>query len=181
MLRAEDQIRKLAVVTGAVLLAAAEALAQNEASRPARRVVVSIPHRKLAVLEAGHVVRTYSVAVGKPSTPSPIGSFRVVQRIPDPTWYTRGRIVPPGKSNPLGTRWIGLDVKGYGIHGTNRAGSIGRNVSHGCVRLRNSDVEELFNLLAVGDTVELMAESTPELESLFAPVLVAQAGASSAR
>jgi lipoprotein-anchoring transpeptidase ErfK/SrfK len=67
-------------------------------------------------------------------------------------------VVPPGKWNPLGTRWLGLSRKGYGIHGTNAPKSIGKAASHGCIRLRNSDIEELFDLVSVGDAVELVGE-----------------------
>jgi lipoprotein-anchoring transpeptidase ErfK/SrfK len=70
-------------------------------------------------------------------------------------------VVPPGPSNPLGTRWLGLSVKGFGIHGTNVPQSIGKNASHGCIRMRNSDVEELFELVQVGDAVEIYNESNP--------------------
>ena len=166
MLRAEDQMKTLAAATGVMLLAVAEAMAQ-EKTRASRRLVVSIPDRRLAVVEAERVVKIYPTAVGAARTPSPTGSYTVVARIPEPTWYTRGRVVPPGKSNPLGTRWLGLSAKGYGIHGTNAPKSIGRNASHGCIRMRNRDVEELFELVAVGDAVELHGERTPELERIF--------------
>jgi lipoprotein-anchoring transpeptidase ErfK/SrfK len=134
------------------------------------------------VLEEERVVKIYPTAVGAPVSPSPEGSFTVVNHIADPTWYTKGRTVPPGKSNPLGTRWIGLSKKGYGIHGTNRPASIGHNASHGCIRMRNRDVEELFEIVAVGDTVELRHERTPEMERIFgapvsAPSLVAKSEA----
>jgi lipoprotein-anchoring transpeptidase ErfK/SrfK len=178
MRRIEEQMKRLAALAGVMAMAAAEALAQDKAGRPARRIVVSIPDRKLAVVEDDRVVKVYSTAVGKPTTPSPEGTFTIVTQIPEPTWYTKGRVVPPGKANPLGTRWIGLSKKGYGIHGTNAPGSIGRNASHGCIRMRNHDVEELFEIVAVGDVVELHAERNPETERLFgAPVtLVASAG-----
>jgi lipoprotein-anchoring transpeptidase ErfK/SrfK len=68
-------------------------------------------------------------------------------------------VVPPGKGNPLGTRWIGISKKGYGIHGTNSPKSIGRAASLGCIRLRNEDVEELFEMVSVGDAVELRGET----------------------
>jgi lipoprotein-anchoring transpeptidase ErfK/SrfK len=172
----EDQIKKLAAVTSVVLIATAEALAQENLAKPARRILVSIPDRKLAVLESGRVVKIFQTAVGAPRTPSPAGTFKIVQRIPDPTWYTKGKIVPPGKSNPLGPRWLGLSLKGYGIHGTSNPASIGRNASHGCIRLRNRDVEELFDMVAVGDEVELLAERTPESDRIFGRTLVADAG-----
>ncbi len=176
MFGADDQIKRLAAVTSVVLMAAAEALAQEHLAKPARRIVVSLPDRKLAVLEAGRVVRTFDTAVGAPRTPSPTGSYKIVQRIPDPTWWGKGKVVPPGKSNPLGPRWIGLSLKGYGIHGTNNPRSIGRNASHGCIRLRNRDIEELFEMVAVGDEVELAGERTTETERMFGTVTLAQAG-----
>jgi lipoprotein-anchoring transpeptidase ErfK/SrfK len=113
------------------------------------------------------VVKVFPTAVGARRTPSPSGSFRIVQRLANPTWYTKGKIVPPGSANPLGTRWLGLSAKGYGIHGTNSPSSIGNNVSHGCIRMRNRDVEQLFGMVAVGDDVELYNEHTPELDAIF--------------
>jgi hypothetical protein len=70
-----------------------------------------------------------------------------------------------------------LSRKGYGIHGTNRPDSIGRNASHGCIRMRNREVEELFKMVTVGDQVELSDERTPEIARLFGvPSLIAAAG-----
>jgi len=132
-----------------------------------RRIVVSIPDRKLALIENDEVVSIYSVAVGAPVSPSPVGAFVVVNRVANPTFYKPGTIVAPGESNPIGTRWIGLSAKGYGIHGTNVPGSIGAAKSHGCIRLRNRDVEQLFQRVRSGDVVELHAERTAELTQLF--------------
>lgn len=180
MRRVENQVKKMAALTGVMLMAVAEAMAQDKASRPARRIVVSIPDRKLAVMEDDRVLRVFDTAVGAPKSPSPTGNFKIVNSIADPTWYTKGKVVGPGKCNPLGTRWLGLSIKGYGIHGTNVPSSIGRNASHGCIRMRNRDVEELFKMVAVGDEVELHGERTAELAKVFAsPVLVASAGESS--
>lgn len=177
MLRTEEQIKKLAAFTGVLLWATAEALAQENPGQPGRRIVVSIPDRKLAVVESGHVVKIFSTAVGATRTPSPSGSFRVVQRIPNPTWYTKGKVVGPGQANPLGTRWLGLSVKGYGIHGTNNPGSIGHNASHGCIRMRNRDVEELFAMVTVGDEVDLFDTRTPEVAAIFGEGSVSPADA----
>ncbi len=167
MLRPEDQIKKLAAYTGVGLMATAEALAQDNGARPARRIVVSITDRKLAVLQADRVVKIFPTAVGAPASPSPVGVYKIVTSIPEPTWYYKGKIVGPGKANPLGSRWLGLSIKGYGIHGTNVPSSIGHNASHGCVRMRNKDVEELFGMVGVGDQVELYADRTPELDRIF--------------
>ena len=176
MLRAEDQIRKLAALTGVILMATAEAMAQDKSTRPTRRIVVSITDRKLAVLdESNRVVKIFPTAVGAPESPSPVGIYKIVTSIPDPTWYYKGKIVGPGKSNPLGTRWLGLSIKGYGIHGTNVPSSIGHNASHGCVRMRNHDVEELFGMVGVGDQVELYDERTPELDRIFGETAAAPA------
>jgi L,D-transpeptidase ErfK/SrfK len=133
----------------------------------ARRVVVSIPDRKLAVVENNAVIEVYDVAVGAPNTPSPTGTFTIVNRVANPTYYHPGTVIASGPRNPIGTRWIGLNQKGYGIHGTDQPSSIGFAKSHGCIRLRNADVERLFERIRPGDVVELHAERTPELDQLF--------------
>jgi lipoprotein-anchoring transpeptidase ErfK/SrfK len=112
-------------------------------------------------------VKVYDVAVGAQNSPSPSGEFQIAQRLENPGYYHPGTVVAPGKSNPLGTRWIGLSAKGFGIHGTNRPQSIGKNASHGCIRLRNHDVEDLFARVQVGDRVSLVAERTDEVARLF--------------
>jgi lipoprotein-anchoring transpeptidase ErfK/SrfK len=163
----ERQIKRLAALTGTLLLATAEALAQEKQTAGSRRIVVSIPDCKLAILESGKVVRIYPTAVGAVGSPSPAGKYTIVTRLTEPTWYGKGKIVGPGKNNPLGTRWLGLSVLGYGIHGTNAPASIGHNASHGCIRMRNRDVEELFAMVSVGDEVELYGQRSPELDAIF--------------
>src|SRR6266852_6851049 len=146
--KAMQAIKLLAILAAA----SAEAFAEGGT----RRLVISIPDRKIALLEDGRVERVYGIAVGKKSTPSPNGNFHIASRVVKPTWYRPGKAVGPGPANPLGTRWMGLSYKGYGIHGTNRPQSIGKAASHGCIRMRNKDVEELFQLVEVGDPVELV-------------------------
>lgn len=138
-----------------------------DAPSVARRVVVSIPDRMLALIDGEQVVSIYPIAVGAPVSPSPVGTFSVVTRVTNPTYYRPGKVIGPGASNPIGTRWIGLSVKGFGIHGTDDPRSIGFAKSHGCIRLRNQDVEQLFEQLRAGDVVELHAERTPEILQLF--------------
>ena len=165
-----NQVSYLAV---AILFSAYGAAAQSTAqvqtndARPIRRIVVSMPDRKLALLEGERVMKVYDVAVGATVSPSPNGEYRIAQRLENPTYYHPGVVIGPGKNNPLGPRWIGLDVKGFGIHGTNRPESIGKNASHGCIRMRNSDVEDLFARVQVGDRVSLIAERTEEVARLF--------------
>jgi lipoprotein-anchoring transpeptidase ErfK/SrfK len=145
------------------------AAASNEllGQEPTRRLVISIPDRKIALIQDGKVVKVYPVAVGTASTPSPRGSFHIASCLAHPTWYQPGKVVRPGPANPLGTRWIGIGYKGYGIHGTNMPLSIGKAASHGCIRMRNRDVEELFALIQIGDSVELVTEVSPELALAF--------------
>src|SRR5438270_11737946 len=149
--------------------ASATAAAQTENRR---RVVVSIPHRKLALVENGKVKKVYPVAVGATANPSPAGTFEVKNRLVKPTYYHPGKVIPAGADNPLGTRWIGLSTKGYGIHGTNVESSIGKAASHGCIRMHRQDLEELFANLQVGDQVESRAAADAEINSIFgdAPV-----------
>ena len=156
-----------AALAGVPVRAANDAAPATAAATPVRRVIVSLPDRKLAVVAHDRIVALFDVAVGAPSTPSPIGTFTIVNRIPHPTYYRPGKVIPPGAANPLGTRWLGLSRKGYGIHGTDEPRSIGHAQSHGCIRLRNADVERLFEHLRAGDIVELHGERTAELAALF--------------
>lgn len=132
-----------------------------------RRVLVSIPERKLAVIENGNVLRVFQVAVGASLSPSPTGEFQIVRRLKNPTYYHAGVIIPPGKDNPIGPRWLGLNKKGYGIHGTNEPKSIGRAASHGCIRMRNREIQEFFRMVRVGDVVEIRGERDDENAQVF--------------
>lgn len=132
-----------------------------------RRILVSLPDRKLALFENGKLVRVYSVAVGKPSTPSPTGTFTIVSRVANPTYYHKGEVIAAGKGNPVGTRWMGLSAKGYGIHGTNQPKSIGKAASTGCIRVGKRDLEELFRMVEVGDTVEIRSQRDAEIARVF--------------
>lgn len=167
-----------AVLALLTLVLAASAAAQeqpsmrcdNAASAPVtteRRIVVSIPDRALAVVENGRVVLKFRVSVGAPESPSPAGEYRVINRVTNPVYYHPGEVIPAGPDNPVGPRWIGLNIKGYGIHGTNEPRLIGRDVSHGCIRLRNRDVKRLFARVRVGDVVELHATRDAETADLF--------------
>jgi L,D-transpeptidase ErfK/SrfK len=153
--QSQNQLMQIAAI---VMIAAAEARAQETT----RKIVVSIPDRKLVLLEGERTLKVYDVAVGKTTTPSPSGEFQIINHVANPTWFGPEKTVAPGPGNPIGTRWMGLSKKGYGIHGTNVPTSIGKAASHGCIRMRNKDVEELFTLVGVGVTVELHAER-PEI------------------
>lgn len=163
----------LMMVVGAlasVPATAADAAATAVPTTTPRRIIVSIADRRLVVVENDEVLAAFPVAVGAPASPSPVGTFTVINRVANPTYYKPGTVIGPGASNPVGTRWIGLSQKGYGIHGTDAPSSIGYAKSHGCIRLRNADVERLFEQVRAGDIVELHAERTPEIAQLFANV-----------
>lgn len=132
-----------------------------------RVIVVSLEDRKLALVEDGQVKKVYTVAVGKPTTPSPTGTFTIARRVKNPTYSHNGKTVLPGPGNPVGTRWMGLSVQGYGIHGTNEPRSIGKAASHGCIRMAQKDLEEMYELVSVGDTVELIGQRNEETAQLF--------------
>ena len=127
-------------------------------------VVVSKPSRVLSlyapVKGKAKVVRTYRIAVGAPSFPTPTGRFTIVDKQVNPWWYppatdwAKGEEpVPPGPGNPLGTRWMGLDREDVGIHGTPDSGSIGGYASHGCIRMLINQAEALYSLVDVGTPV----------------------------
>jgi lipoprotein-anchoring transpeptidase ErfK/SrfK len=154
-------------IVAVLLMVTADALAQRQ--QPARQVLVSIPDRKLAVLEDGRVIRVFPVAVGAAESPSPEGEFQIINRLTNPTYYHPGTVIPAGPANPLGSRWIGLSLKGYGIHGTNAPRSIGKAASHGCIRMAKRDLEQFFVMVRVGDTVIVRSESDEQTAQIFGP------------
>jgi lipoprotein-anchoring transpeptidase ErfK/SrfK len=160
----ESKFRKLAII---LAITAMDAYA-GELRAPADRIVISISDRKLILMSGNTILKIYAVAVGKPSTPSPEGEFTIINHIKNPAWYGPHIVIPPGSNNPLGTRWMGLSAKGYGIHGTNVPSSIGKSASHGCIRMRRADLEELFNKVDVGVIVELRGERSPLLAQTLA-------------
>lgn len=105
-------------------------------------ITVSIRGKTLSLYRQGSFVKAYPVATGKPATPTPVGTFTIVNKQVDP-------------GGPFGTRWMGLSEPHYGIHGTNNPASIGTDASNGCVRMNNNDVNELFNQVPVGTVVRI--------------------------
>lgn len=136
-------------------------------SAPKRQIIISIADRQLAVIDHGQVLKTYPIAVGARGTPSPNGDFVIINHAKDPVYRHGDAEIAPGKDNPLGTRWMGLSLKGYGIHGTNVQSSVGKAVSHGCFRMRKQDVEELYTLVQVGDTVLVRRERDSMIAKVF--------------
>lgn len=111
----------------------------------------------LAIFKNQKLVRTFPVATGKDINLTPVGTFKIVNKIKDP-WYSAKGIPGGTPENPLGTRWLGLDVtntKGtkYGIHGTNNPSSIGKHASLGCIRMKNKDVQWLYDYVPSGTIV----------------------------
>ena len=142
-----------------------------------RELVLDRRRRQLLVLEQGQELRRFPVAVGRPGWETPEGRFRVQELVADPTWEhpVTGETVPPGPANPLGSRWIGFhrDCRGRvgfngrehlvvqgcvsaGFHGTPNRSSVGQAVSHGCVRLFDEHVRELFELVQIGTPVTVL-------------------------
>ncbi len=102
------------------------------------------------------LVKTYLVSTGANNC-TPVGTFKIVNKLPHPTWFKAGAIVPAeSPENVLGTRWLGFDLAGYGIHGTVEPQSLGRQVTEGCVRMANPEVEELYDIVPVGTTVTIV-------------------------
>jgi hypothetical protein len=123
-------------------------------------IVIRRGSNRLDLFRHERLRRKFRVATGQSVYPTPLGRFHIVVKWRNPWWYppasrwARGlKPVPPGPSNPLGTRWMGLSASGVGIHGTPSPGSIGYSVSHGCIRMYIPDAEWLFNIVDVGTPV----------------------------
>jgi hypothetical protein len=124
-------------------------------------LILHLSKRKVELYQNNQLVATFPVAVGKKGWETPTGEFNVIQMIENPSWQHpwNGKIFPPGPQNPLGQRWIGFWTDGtnfIGFHGTPNEGLIGQAVSHGCVRMKNKDIEQLFELVSVGTTVKVV-------------------------
>lgn len=131
-----------------------EALMYGEGSQPCMTsndkpqkvsIEIDLIKHRLIVFQDGDIIKEYPVGVGKSSTPSPLGEWKVVNK--GLNW-----------GNGFGTRWMGLNVPWgiYGIHGTNKPYSIGSSMSHGCIRMQNRDVEELYPLIPLGTRVKIV-------------------------
>lgn len=102
------------------------------------------------------IIKTYNVSTGKNNC-TPIGTFKINSKLVNPTWYKSGAVVPSGSpENILGTRWLGIDLPSYGLHGTTEPQKLGQQVTQGCVRLSNADVEELYTIVPIGTEVVIV-------------------------
>jgi len=127
-------------------------------------IVVTRSSNTLRLYDGTQLVRTFSVATGQAIYPTPAGLWRIVVKQRDPWWYpptydswAKGlKPVPPGPDNPLGTRWMGLNAPGVGIHGTDAPASIGYSASHGCIRMQVPQAEWLFEHVRVGTPVVIL-------------------------
>lgn len=107
----------------------------------------------LILKSANEVVKVYNVSTGLNNS-TPVGKFKITSKLVDPVWFKSGAVVPPeSPANVLGTRWMGFDIAGYGIHGTTEPDKIGQQVTAGCVRMRNEEVEELYTLIPLNTEV----------------------------
>ena len=130
-------------------------------------IVINLPEMRLYhFFPKINMVTTYPVGIGDTGWETPVAVGRVIDRRIDPTWTVPKSLrakygitsIPPGPNNPLGKYWIGLSIKGYGIHGTNFSWGVGRLVSHGCIRLYPEDIAILFENVSVNTPVEIVYE-----------------------
>jgi lipoprotein-anchoring transpeptidase ErfK/SrfK len=124
-------------------------------------VLINLTECKLYLKSSDNIIKRYSVCVGKKETPTPTGSYNVTEKEVDPVWFStadtggKGEIPGGDPRNELGSRWIGFKPS-YGVHGTIVPESIGKAESHGCVRMNNKDVEELYDLVAIGMPIKII-------------------------
>jgi lipoprotein-anchoring transpeptidase ErfK/SrfK len=129
-------------------------------------VVVRLSENRLYLYDGFDLEKTYPVATAMPGFTTPVGTWQIVNKVENPTWVNPAptgwgagepATIPPGPGNPLGTRWMGLDAAGVGMHGTPDAASIGYSASHGCIRMRIPDAEWLFGHVRIGTPVFIVS------------------------
>ncbi|MFA5500333.1 MAG: L,D-transpeptidase family protein, partial [Candidatus Omnitrophota bacterium] len=119
-------------------------------------IIVDKSQNILTLKSADKVIKTYHVSTGLNNS-TPVGNFKIINKIVDPPWYTAGTVIQPDSpKNILGTRWLGLSAQGYGIHGTTEPQSIGKQVTSGCIRMKNIEVEELYQIVPEGTEVVIV-------------------------
>jgi lipoprotein-anchoring transpeptidase ErfK/SrfK len=124
-------------------------------------LLLKLNERKVYIYKGSQIVATYPVAIGKKGRETPTGEWQVMETLVNPGWtnFNTGKMMPPGKNNPLGSRWIGFWTDGkdtIGFHGTNKPDSIGKAASNGCVRMYDRDVQALYPLIKVGTIVRVV-------------------------
>ena len=120
-------------------------------------VEIDLSEHACRLLLDGRFFKRYDVGVGKPDSPTPPGEYTIDVMEKNPDWYTADGKIPFGDPrNELGTRWMGWSLDSFGIHGTSNPSSIGKDSSHGCVRMRNEDVEELYDFLPYKTKVKVV-------------------------
>lgn len=129
-----------------------------EAAEQPVRLRLSLSDRQVYVYRGDMLEASYPVAIGRAGWETPTGEFEVFSQIVNPTWMNpiTEEIVAPGPKNPLGDRWIAFwtdGVNSIGFHGTPDRESVGQAISHGCIRMYNEDVRELYEIVALGTTV----------------------------
>jgi lipoprotein-anchoring transpeptidase ErfK/SrfK len=128
-------------------------------------IVIKRDSKRLLFYNGFHLKRSFRIATGQASYPTPVGKFEIVVKQRNPWWYPPegsawaegARPIPPGPGNPLGTRWMGISAPYVGIHGTPDSASIGYSASHGCVRMLIPEVEWLFERVDVGTPVFIVS------------------------
>lgn len=125
-------------------------------------ILVRVKEQKLYFYENAQLAGVYTVSTGTPQYPTPLGRFRVVQKLVNPSWTNPApdgwgkdmpAYIPPGPDNPLGTRALQLNAPGILIHGTQNVRALGSPASHGCIRMKMSEIEALFPRVPVGTPV----------------------------
>ena len=142
---------------GLAMIFSANTAGAEETPKVEKRVAINSASRIMAFYENGVKIAEYPIGLGKVSTPTPVGYFKILTKEINPPWIDPQDpeyIVSSGPENPLGYRWMQI-LGNYGIHGTNRPDSIGGYVSNGCVRMREEDVEKIFDAVEVGTPVDI--------------------------
>ncbi len=128
---------------------------QGSTSTAVDEIYVSLVNRTVSVYKNGNLIKTYPIGIGGSSTPTPQGTFSVLDKEVDPFYYTPGgQEIPPGPNNPLGSRWIGFLRTGDGDWGFH-AGSLNTE-SRGCIHMLEPDLQELYGMVAVGTKISIL-------------------------
>ncbi len=148
-------------------------------------ILVRTGENKLYLYDKGVMVKSWSVATGSASYPTPTGIYKIITKIENPSWYNPGsdwakglpKVIGPGPYNPLGTKALELDAPGILIHATSDRGSIGYSASHGCIRMLEETEAELFSMVPVGTRVAIVSAEQAKARTVTTPAATPEATA----
>ncbi|WP_054869875.1 L,D-transpeptidase [Caloranaerobacter sp. TR13] len=164
--------KKLILIILVILFFTLNVNGYAESTEAQYKIVINIPSRKLTLFKNDMIIKEYPIAVGKSKSQTPIGEFKIINKVINP-YYAKKKIPGGSPKNPLGSRWMGFKIH-YGIHGNSDPSSIGTFASGGCIRMYERDIQEIFQIVPLGTPVQIKYDLIEKVDDIDGeePILI---------